>query len=115
MKLEAIEKIISNAAASSQIDVKSYDLSRGRQPGSSSHQTMRAQGIDRESQRIVKAIEDNKLKVQPPDRGGRHGARVNGKEDRRPAGRHRPLQGAGLRRAPCGMRGRAESPGSGWR
>lgn len=68
MKLEAIEKILLERSSKQQIDVKSYDLSQEPQPsGKLVIKTIRVQqGIDREkAKRIVKAIKDSKLKVQP--------------------------------------------------
>ncbi|HOP43056.1 MAG TPA: YajQ family cyclic di-GMP-binding protein [Flavobacteriales bacterium] len=81
MKLEAIEKILLERSSKQQIDVKSYDLSQEPQPsGKLIIKTIRVQqGIDREkAKRIVKAIKDSKLKVQPQIMDDM--VRVNGKK-----------------------------------
>lgn len=81
MKLEAIEKILLERSSKQQIDVKSYDLSQEPQPsGKLIIKTIRVQqGIDREkAKRIVKAIKDSKLKVQPRIMDDM--VRVNGKK-----------------------------------
>ena len=81
MKLEAIEKILLERSSKQQIDVKSYDLSQEPQPsGKLIIKTIRVQqGIDREkAKRIMKAIKDSKLKVQPQIMDDM--VRVNGKK-----------------------------------
>lgn len=81
MKLEAIEKILLERSSKQQIDVKSYDLSQEPKPsGKLIIKTIRVQqGIDREkAKRIVKAIKDSKLKVQPQIMDDM--VRVNGKK-----------------------------------
>ncbi|MBL8011410.1 MAG: YajQ family cyclic di-GMP-binding protein [Flavobacteriales bacterium] len=68
MKLDAIEKIVLERSTKQRIDVKAYDLSAEPQPsGKLVLKTIKVQqGIEREkAKRILKAIKDSGLKVQP--------------------------------------------------
>lgn len=68
MKLDAIEKIVLERATKQRIDVQAFDLSKEPQPsGKLVIKTITVQqGIEREkAKKIVKAIKDSGLKVQP--------------------------------------------------
>ena len=68
MKLDAIEKIVLERSTKQHIDVKAFDLSAEPQPsGKVVIKTIKVQqGIEREkAKKIVKAIKDSGLKVQP--------------------------------------------------
>ncbi|HMQ75788.1 MAG TPA: YajQ family cyclic di-GMP-binding protein [Flavobacteriales bacterium] len=68
MKLDAIEKIVLERSTKQRIDVKAFDLSGAPQPsGKLVLKTIKVQqGIEREkAKRILKAIKDSGLKVQP--------------------------------------------------
>ncbi|QQR86823.1 MAG: YajQ family cyclic di-GMP-binding protein [Flavobacteriales bacterium] len=68
MKLDAIEKIVLERATKQRIDVQAFDLSKEPQPsGKLVIKTIAVQqGIEREkAKKIVKAIKDSGLKVQP--------------------------------------------------
>ncbi len=78
MKLDAIEKIVLERSSKQRIDVKAFDLSAEPQPsGKLVLKTIKVQqGIERE--RIIKAIKDSGLKVQPQIMDDM--IRVNGKK-----------------------------------
>lgn len=68
MKLDAIEKIVLERATKQRIDVQAFDLSKEPQPSGKLVIKSIAvqQGIEREkAKKIVKAIKDSGLKVQP--------------------------------------------------
>ena len=68
MKLDSIEKIVLERATKQHIDLKAFDLSKEPQPsGKSVIKTITIQqGIEREkAKKIVKAIKESGLKVQP--------------------------------------------------
>ncbi|MCB9169855.1 MAG: YajQ family cyclic di-GMP-binding protein [Flavobacteriales bacterium] len=81
MKMEAIEKILLERSTKQHIDLKAFDL--GGEPQPSGKQVVRTikvrQGIERETaKKIVKAIKDSGLKVQPQIMDDM--VRVNGKK-----------------------------------
>ncbi len=68
MKLDALEKILLERSTRQRIDVKAFDLGQEPQPsGKLVLKTIKVQqGIEREkAKRILKAIKDSGLKVQP--------------------------------------------------
>jgi uncharacterized protein YajQ (UPF0234 family) len=68
LKLDAIEKILLERSTKQKINVQSYDLSKeGQVSGKALIKSIPIkQGIDRETaKKIVKAIKDSKMKVQP--------------------------------------------------
>ncbi|MBV6405257.1 MAG: YajQ family cyclic di-GMP-binding protein [Flavobacteriales bacterium] len=68
MKLDALEKILLERSTKQRIDVKAFDLGQEPQPsGKLVLKTIKVQqGIEREkAKRILKAIKDSGLKVQP--------------------------------------------------
>lgn len=68
MKLDAIVDILLERSGKQKVDVRSYDLSAEAQPsGKTIYRVIKVkQGIERETaKKIVKAIKDSGLKVQP--------------------------------------------------
>lgn len=81
LKLDSIVDILLERSTKQKIDVKSYDLKEEPQPsGKLLFKTIKIQnGIDREkAKKIVKAIKDMKLKVEPQIQDDQ--IRVNGKK-----------------------------------
>ena len=81
LKLDSIVNILLERSTKQKIDVKSYDLKEEPQPsGKLLYKTIKIQnGIDREkAKKIVKAIKDMKLKVEPQIQDDQ--IRVNGKK-----------------------------------
>lgn len=81
LKLDAVVNILLERSTKQKIDVKSYDLTAEPQPsGKLLYKTIQVQnGIDREkAKKIVKAIKDMKLKVEPQIQDDQ--IRVNGKK-----------------------------------
>ena len=81
LKLDSIVNILLERSTKQKIDVKSYDLKEEPQPsGKLLYKTIKIQnGIDREkAKKILKAIKDMKLKVEPQIQDDQ--IRVNGKK-----------------------------------
>lgn len=81
LKLDSIVNILLERSTKQKIDVKSYDLKEEPQPsGKLLYKTIKIQnGIEREkAKKIVKAIKDMKLKVEPQIQDDQ--IRVNGKK-----------------------------------
>ncbi len=81
LKLDSIVDILLERSTKQKIDVKSYDLKEEPQPsGKLLYKTIKIQnGIEREkAKKIIKAIKDMKLKVEPQIQDDQ--IRVNGKK-----------------------------------